>query len=184
MQPSACANFSSNEERMSKWKVFVTAAFISIFSTPSFSETLSVPDVVFVPIPGGSFLIGDERGDLWKSCRPVHSVTVSDFMMSETEITNAQYCVFLNDALARKYISVKNDVVKGNKSAHRGENLIHLSDKFTLFPGNQCRISFSRKDGFHVEPEYENWPVVCVTWYGAKAFADFYKWDLPREAEW
>ena len=30
----------------------------------------------------------------------------------------------------------------------------------------------------------EIWPVVYVTWYGAKAFALYYGMDLPTEAEW
>ncbi len=31
---------------------------------------------------------------------------------------------------------------------------------------------------------HENWPVVYVTWYGAKAFALYYGLDLPTESEW
>jgi formylglycine-generating enzyme required for sulfatase activity len=37
---------------------------------------------------------------------------------------------------------------------------------------------------FSVETGRENWPVVYVTWYGAKAFCEGNGWDLPREAEW
>ena len=32
--------------------------------------------------------------------------------------------------------------------------------------------------------DVQNWPASFVRWYGAKAFALFYEWDLPTEAEW
>ncbi|MBA7590146.1 Serine/threonine-protein kinase Pkn1 [subsurface metagenome] len=37
---------------------------------------------------------------------------------------------------------------------------------------------------FSVVDGNENLPVVFVSWYGAKAFAEYYGLDLPREAEW
>ncbi|MBK8428661.1 MAG: formylglycine-generating enzyme family protein [Lewinellaceae bacterium] len=36
-----------------------------------------------LPVEGGSFLMGDEHGDLWEACRPVHEVTVSDFYIGK-----------------------------------------------------------------------------------------------------
>jgi formylglycine-generating enzyme required for sulfatase activity len=35
-----------------------------------------------------------------------------------------------------------------------------------------------------VESGKKNHPIIEVTWYGAKAFALFYGFDLPTEAEW
>ena len=32
--------------------------------------------------------------------------------------------------------------------------------------------------------DVQNWPASFVRWYGAKAFAQFYSYDLPTEAEW
>jgi formylglycine-generating enzyme len=159
-----------------------TLIFLSGFV---FGETPPAPDVIFAAIPGGSFRMGDESGDLWKSCSPVHDVTVADFRMSETEITNAQYCIFLNSAWALKAITISKSVVSGRKGNYRGKNFIHLSDTFeSSFPGNRCRIIFTPEMKFQPMPGYEKWPVVCVTWYGAKVFAEYYGWDIPREAEW
>ena len=161
------------------------AVTLIFFGGFAHGEAPPVPDVVFVAIPSGSFRMGDECGDLWNSCRPVHDVTIGGFRMSEKEITNAQYCMFLNSEWTRKDIVISKSVVSGKKGKYRGKNFIHLSDTFeSSFPGNRCRITFTPVGGFLPIPGYGRWPVVCVTWYGAKAFAEYYGWDIPREAEW
>jgi len=48
-------------------------------------------EIVMVSIPGGTFQMGDEVGDLWDECRPVHTVTVSSFEMSIYEVMQGQY---------------------------------------------------------------------------------------------
>jgi formylglycine-generating enzyme len=37
---------------------------------------------------------------------------------------------------------------------------------------------------FQALPGYENHPVTMVTWYGAKAYCEYYGWRLPTEVEW
>ena len=40
-------------------------------------------------IPGGSFQMGDEQGDLWDACRPVHAVRLSEFYLGKFPVTQA-----------------------------------------------------------------------------------------------
>jgi formylglycine-generating enzyme len=48
------------------------------------------PEMVLVK--AGSFQMGDEVGDLWDGCRPVHSVTLTyDYWIGQYEITFAEY---------------------------------------------------------------------------------------------
>ncbi len=42
-----------------------------------------------LPVEGGTFNMGDEHGDLWEACRPVHKVTVSDFYLGKYPVTQA-----------------------------------------------------------------------------------------------
>ncbi|MBT4484806.1 MAG: SUMF1/EgtB/PvdO family nonheme iron enzyme, partial [Candidatus Latescibacteria bacterium] len=72
-----------------------------------FHKTPSV-GITFATIPGGTFQMGDEVGDLWDGCRPVHTVTVSGFEMGAYEITNAEYADYLNSALASGDVELKN----------------------------------------------------------------------------
>ncbi len=133
--------------------------------------------IPMVLIPGGTFRMGDESGMLEKDCLPVHSVKMSEFEMGVYEVTNSQYCAYLNEAMASGDIVASNYRMKGAKGLFKGK-------VFSAFvKPKSCGIAF---DGgkFVVRPGWENWPVVWVTWYGAKAFALHYGLDLPTEAEW
>ena len=59
----------------------------------------TVATINWIPIPGGTFVMGDSQGDMEEQMmnRPVHRVTVSNFEMSRDEITVEQYAVFLRD---------------------------------------------------------------------------------------
>jgi formylglycine-generating enzyme required for sulfatase activity len=50
---------------------------------------LQLPHLDLVFIQGGAFQMGDEHGDLWSACRPVHEVTVKDFYLSKYPVTQA-----------------------------------------------------------------------------------------------
>jgi len=89
--------------------------------------------------------------------------------MDEHEVTNEQYCKFLN--------TVKPPGSSGNDvSDSSGKTLIYLWDKY-------CKI---KKNGnsYSVESGYENHPVVCVYWHGANEYAKWVGGRLPTEAEW
>ncbi len=54
------------------------------------------PKVVLVE--GGTFMMGDEFGDLWPFCRPVHEVTLTyDFWMGRYPVTFDGYDAFCHD---------------------------------------------------------------------------------------
>jgi len=139
--------------------------------------------ITFIYIPGGTFQMGDEVGNLHSGCRPVHTVTVSPFEMSVYEVTNARYTVYLNEALESGDISATRSDVKGARGDFNAQDYIYLAGNSTSKPDNDCKIIYSN-GSFSVKTGYENWPVIWVTWYGAKSFALHYGFDLPSEAEW
>ncbi|MBN1291289.1 MAG: SUMF1/EgtB/PvdO family nonheme iron enzyme [Candidatus Latescibacteria bacterium] len=136
-------------------------------------------EVTFVSIPGGSFEMGADDGTADQ--QPAHTVTISGFEISESEITNAQYAEFLNAALASGDITATTQKVEGAGGNYDGKEYINLSGSLNTLV--KCFITY--QDGiFSVENNKDYLPVIYVSWYGAKAFAEYYEYDLPTEAEW
>jgi hypothetical protein len=114
--------------------------------------------------------------------------------MSKYETTNAQYCQFLNAALASGDIDITvdgNDVIgaSGSNSGadYAGQPYYNLAspgwsgDGATN--GGAARINYSG-GVFTVDSGFDNHPVTGVSWYGAMAFSDYYGYRLPTEWEW
>ena len=138
----------------------------------------------FVKVEGGIFAMGDSSEVGNDDERPIHQVKLSDFQISRYEITNQQYCDFLNVHDSAK---VKADV------------WLDISSSY-------CEIG--EKDGRFIvfDDTKKDDAVVTVSWFGAVMFGNFmsehygYKpsynvndWScdssangfrLPTEAEW
>lgn len=112
--------------------------------------------IVWVTIPGGSFMMGDED---WSYTKPVHMVTINSFEMAKTEVTNKQYQVCVEAEVCTP---------------------AHVSDG-TCFVYNQSSGKFDK-----LPPSFlsDNQPVVCVDWDQANTFSKWVGGRLPTEAEW
>ncbi len=115
-----------------------------------------------ISIKGGSFQMGSNDGQ--NNEQPIHSITLSDFSMSKYEITNAQYATFMNAVGASSNGSVS------------GTEYLDMDD-------NDIQINYTNGQ-FVVHSGKENHPVIEVSWFGAKAYAEYYGGRLPTEAEW
>ena len=86
-----------------------------IFSNKIVSQTF--PDSLFIQIPGDTFSMGEDEteyeGPPGTYDATVHTVTLSDFWMSATEITNQQYVDFLNSAFTDGLVEVKVETAVG-----------------------------------------------------------------------
>ncbi|HIE03015.1 MAG TPA: hypothetical protein EYP59_22495, partial [Thiotrichaceae bacterium] len=138
----------------------------------SFRDSLQIggygPEMVV--IPAGRFQMGDIQGGGDDDEKPVHWVNIDyEFAMGKYEITNAEFVQFLN--------AVKH---RGTKEKPWFETKDEDSDShITGSVGN-----------FRVESDYDNHPVIEVSWYGAIAYAEWLtqqtgeEYRLPSEAEW
>lgn len=157
-----------------------TAADTARFGKDTVAPLSKTPDTLNVPRPalkpmnpvtewvkvrGGSFSMGClDTAECEVNQSPVRQVRLSDFSMSVTEVTRAQFAHFLNDYGAAK---VKEGEYK-NKA---------------LFAGAKWLI----RDGagkWGVQQGMGQLPAGHVTWYGAHEFAVFYGMKLPTEAQW
>jgi formylglycine-generating enzyme required for sulfatase activity len=112
--------------------------------------------------------------------------------MSKYEVTNAQYCDFLNAALASGDITVNGTDVEGAGGSNSGEDYAGQryyrcdGSGYTGYGaanGGAARIHYS-EGAFSVDSGFGNHPVTYVSWYGAMAFANYYGYYLPAEDQW
>ncbi len=123
-------------------------------------KNINVADMAnMIFVPGGTFSMGSNDGE--SDERPVHKVAVSDFYMDKYEVTNEQFCQFLNE---------KNNQVEG------GVEWLEISS-------DDCKIE-QRGNQYIPRSGYAGHPVVGVNWYGANAYAEWAGKRLPTEAEW
>lgn len=123
-----------------------------------------VPEIVYVE--GGIFEMGCQYGETDEE--PVHKVRLSNYYIGRYEVTNAEYCAFLNRRRPgardlKTWIDIGNDNFDIQKKP--------LGDYFVV-------------------SGRERYPVTHVSWYGASAYCDWLRdytgepYRLPTEAEW
>jgi sulfatase modifying factor 1 len=136
-----------------------------------------VPDDM-VYIPAGTFEMGDNLGDGWSDELPVHTVTVDSFYMGKYEVTNGQYCLYLNSALGEGLIAVISGIVI---KAGSGMSYPYCD---TSTSSSHSQIACSGRL-FTVRTksarEMSNDPMVIVTWYGAAAYCNWWSQQEGKE---
>ncbi len=184
-----------------KKSVMVGAMFVILFT----AYCPCVQAVELVLIPAGEFLMGDNLHEGYPRESPVHPVYVDSFYMGKYEITNGQYCAFLND-LYPSQLRVVSGIVYA--SSDISDSYPYCDTNYSL-PEQQSQIEYSN-GVFSVRTKLgrsmSNYPVVMVSWHGAAAYCNWlsqqevkepcydlstWKCDflrngyrLPTEAEW
>ncbi len=130
------------------------------------AENIVFPQVEMIRVWGGKFNMGYYAGP--ENKKPLHTIYLNSFYISKYEITNKQFCVFLNDY------------------SYKVKDKDNESEKIISYSNNEERDwGIHRTDsGWHPAAGYENHPVIYVTWYGANEFCKWIGGRLPTEAEW
>ena len=139
--------------------------------------TIALPKMI--PIQGDSFEMGCKEGrdDVEGGCqddeKPLHSVKIADFAMSQTEITRGQFRAFVEKT--------------GYKTTAEQEGSC-WGDKTGKGDWGDVEGNSWLKPGFEQTDEH---PVVCMSWQDTQAFITWLNqvdkgknYRLPTEAEW
>ncbi len=151
--------------------------------TPSTLTASPIPTGTAL-IPSGTFQMGQAE---ITGATPVHSVTLTrSFYMSKFEITNAQYAAFLN---AKKTEDVLKYGEAGSGSdIYQNAAYINSTEALVLDCNTDSRsqwgVTHNVDGSWSAVSGKENYPVIYVSWFGAKAFADWAGASLPTEAQW
>ncbi len=148
-------------------------------SAPVEGVTSNSP-IEYTYIPAGTFLMGapDTAGihnfSPANAYRPHWARISKSFYMSKNEITVEQYAEFLN-AIGGE-LSLEGNAVKQEINGN----------SITLFNVDNSRKVTPYFDTYQwvVQPGFENYPMVYVTWQGALAYAQWKGGTLPTEAQW
>ncbi len=133
----------------------------------------------WVAIPAASFGYGQHE----------HMISLDEFLIMATEVTNAQYLQYLQDALDHGRIRLEDGTVLGHYAGdefHGGRHEERIDPGFYLhlpLEDPASRIHYDGK-GFTITSGYEHHPVTMVSWFGAQAYCQAIGGRLPTEEEW
>jgi formylglycine-generating enzyme required for sulfatase activity len=132
---------------------------------------------IMVSFRSDTFTMGVSKmieGITMKDELPAHKEKVNAFEIGQSEVTNEEYCLFLNS-----------DIKNTEKNIKKWLKLVGVNGD------EKCRIRQDEKSKkFVVEKGYEKHPIIFISWYGAKAYCDWLSkktktiFRLPYEKEW
>jgi formylglycine-generating enzyme required for sulfatase activity len=167
-------------------RVVLLAAFVLAGCTgqaqgapPPAFDTGVDPDA-WAQVPAGEFLCGQHEKE---------TTIALPYEIMVTDVTNAQFARYLNEALVQGAVMLKGDRIVGYYPGdifhgHKHEDKIEAGDWLHVpLSDSILRLTYDGRS-FDVKQGYENHPMTVVTWFGAKAYCEFYGWRLPSEIEW
>ena len=153
-----------------QWSIEYDWEDLALISNQWLTTDPCVPDDM-VYIPDGEFEMGDHLDGMPDAC-DVHAVYLDSFFMSRYEITNQQYCDYLNSAILAGDIKVDLGVVYDFNDTN---NSVPYCDTSTSYPYSQidysgCVFSVRTKDG---TTDMSDHPMVNVCWFGSVAYCNW-----------
>ncbi len=143
-----------------------------------------VPSQKLAVVPEGIVLLGDVFNEGNEDERPVQKALINQFWIGVYDVTNALYATWLTKGVKEgKLIYLSDFDKKGQVIDLEGHLICKTIDSD---PNSQITVSKDSLLGtvFYSIPGKDNFPVINVSWYGARAYCSGNNCRLPTEAEW
>jgi formylglycine-generating enzyme required for sulfatase activity len=174
---------------MKRSLIFLVLIFALVTGCSSAAVSDSAPPLTFdtgikptswATVPAGEFYFGLHQ----------HETLINyDYEVMVTTVTNAQFAEYLNEVLSKGELKIVGDEIVGYYSgdlfrAYEHEEEIAAGDWLHIDLA-ETGLRLKEVGGKFVSNEgYANRPMVQVTWFGAKAYCEYYQNRLPSEIEW
>ena len=135
--------------------VATSATVFTVTSTAGTPSTNPNDGAAMVWVPGGTFTMGSPDDIGLTYEHPAHQVTLSGYWIYQYEVTVAQYRAFC----------------------------AATSRALPSWPGSQYSWAYKNETGW-ADAALQQHPIINVSWYDAKAYADWAGVRLPTEAQW
>jgi formylglycine-generating enzyme required for sulfatase activity len=150
-------------------------------------------DVEMLHVPGGTFRMGSDRH--YPEEAPAHRVTVNEFWMDRTPVTNRQFRKFVNATGyvtfaeitpdAKNYPGALPHMLKAGSLVFtppkQAVDLRHWGEWWTFKFGANWRRPYGPRSNFSGLDDH---PVVHVAYQDAEAYARWAGKELPTQVEW
>jgi len=203
-QPAAPKKYASVEDSLLHCSSNLPARYAVAASDTSFSSAAdSTSHEGMVWIAGGEFMMGANDDEGREDEYPQHRVKVSGFWMDATEVTNAQFKIFVDATgyittaeIAPDWEEIKKQVPAGTPrppdSVLVAASLVFVKQAPGTGLGDPSQWWDWKKGASWKHPKgmgsnisgKENHPVVHVSWDDAMAYCKWAGKRLPTEAEW
>jgi sulfatase modifying factor 1 len=152
---------------------FVDFEDFALMAAQWLSGDPNIPDDM-VYIPYGGFEMGDHFAEGYSAELPLHAVLIDAFLMGKFEVTNAQYCAYLNSAFGTDiYFSGGVVYGTGNNQLYCTTHSYHADSQIDYSGGV---FSVRTKSGRDMSSD----PMVEVSWYGSVAYCN---WRSEQEGK-
>ena len=185
---STDSNFQARVKGLPRWKIWVGVTIVVLtllgilyFLQLHSNTKLTFPtdavlgdvgkrakdDMNMVYVPGGTFFMGSADGD--DDELPVHEMTVQEFWIDETEVTNEQFTTFVADT--NHVTTAEREGSGWVLTENDWEEIIDADWRHPQGPDSDIG-------------GLEQHPVVLISWDDAHAYCQWLGARLPTEVEW